>query len=83
MPPVSSLFNMVMYADDTTLHCNLYNDTNENYLISKLHKISKWLASNKLFLNAQKTKFIIFHSTQRKVKYPVLTINNTIKKRVK
>ena len=72
-----------MYADETTLHCNLFNDTNENYLNSKLHKISEWLASNKLSLNAQKTKFMFFHSTQRKVKYPALTINNTIIKRVK
>ena len=78
-----SLFNMVMYADDTTLYCNLSNNTNENDLNSELHKISEWLASNKLSLNAQKTKFMVFHSMQRKVKYPVLTINNTIIERVK
>ena len=40
--------------------------TNENDLNSELHKISEWLASNKLSLNAQKTKFIVFHSMQRK-----------------
>ena len=77
MPPVSPLFNLVMYADKSTLHCNLLNDTNKNYLISKLYKIIEWLASNKLSLNAQKTKFMFFHSMQKKVKYPVLTINNT------
>ena len=78
LPRVSPLFNMLMYADDTTLYCNLSNNTNENDLISELHKISEWLASNKLSLNAQKTKFMVFHSMQRKVKYPVLTINNTL-----
>ena len=83
LPRVSPLFNMVMYADDTTLYCNLSNNTNENDLNSELHKISEWLASNKLSLNAQKTKFMVFHSMQRKVKYPVLTINNTIIERVK
>ena len=83
LPRVSPLFNMVMYADDTTLYCNLSNNTNENDLNSELHKISEWLASNKLALNAQKTKFMVFHSMQRKVKYPVLTINNTIIERVK
>ena len=83
LPSVSPLFNMVMYADDTTLYCNLSNNTNENDLNSELHKISEWLASNKLSLNAQKTKFMVFHSMQRKVKYPVLTINNTIIERVK
>ena len=66
-----------MYADDTTLYCNLSNNTNENDLNSELHKISEWLASNELSLNAQKTKFMVFHSMQSKVKYPVLNINNT------
>ena len=80
MPRVSPLFNMVMYAYDTTLYCN---NTNENDLNSELHKISEWLASNKLSLNAERTKFMFFHSIQRKVKYPVLTINNTIIERVK
>ena len=83
LPRVSPLFNMVMYADGTTLYCNLSNNINENDLISELHKISEWLASNKLFLNAQKTKFMFFHSMQRKIKYPVLTIYNTIIERVK
>ena len=72
-----------MYADDTTLYCNLSNNTNENDLNSELKKISEWLGSNKLSLYAQKTKLIVFHSMQRKVKYPVLTINNTIVERVK
>ena len=35
LPRVSPLFNMVMYADDTTLYCNLSNNTNENDLNSK------------------------------------------------
>ena len=41
LPGVSPLFNMVMYADDTTLYCNLSSNTNENYLNSELHKISE------------------------------------------
>ena len=49
-----------MYADDTTLYCNLSNNSNENDLNSELHMISEWLASNKLSLNAQKTKFYGF-----------------------
>ena len=67
-----------MYADDTTLYYNLSNNTNENNLNSELHKISEWLASNKLSLNAQKTKCMVFHSMQKNIKYPVLTLNNTI-----
>ena len=57
-----------MYADDTTLYCNLSNNTNENDLNSELHKISEWLTSNKLSLNAQKTKFIVFSFYAKKIK---------------
>ena len=32
---------------------------------SELDKIADWLAVNKLSLNAQKTKFMIFHYRQR------------------
>ena len=72
-----------MYSDDTTLYCNLSNNTNENDLNYELLKISEWLASNKLSLNTQKTKFMVFfHSIQRKVKYPVLTFSNTFVERV-
>ena len=67
LPRVSPLFNIVMYADDTTLYCNLSNNTNKNDLNSELYKISEWLASNKLSLNAQKTKFMVFHSMQRRL----------------
>ena len=52
LPRVSPLFNMVMYTDDTTLYYKLSNNTNKNDLNSELHKISEWLASNKLSLNA-------------------------------
>ena len=49
-----------MNADDTTLYCNLPNNKSGNDLNSELHKISEWLASNNLSLNAQKTKFMFF-----------------------
>ena len=45
--------------------------------------ICEWLASNKLSLNARKTKFMVFHTVQRKIRYPILTINNTVIERVK
>lgn len=78
LPLVSKMFSMIMYADDTTLYCNL-NDVNNDIAVNvELGKISEWLASNKLLLNANKTKCIVFHTHQRKVEYPVLKINNTI-----
>ena len=83
LPCVSPLFNMVIYTEDTTFYCNLSNNANGIYLNSELNKISEWLASNKLSLNARKTKFMVLHTVQRKVQYPILTINNTVIERVK
>ena len=53
---------MIMYADDTTLYCNVdsghtLNTMNDN---DKLNKISRWLAANKLSLNVRKTKYMFF-----------------------
>ena len=53
-----------MYADDTTLYCNLENfvdcDT-ETAINRELQKINLWIQRNKLTLNEDKTKFMIFH----------------------
>ena len=73
---VSDIFNMLMYADDTTLYCNLDHITDGTAINRELDKIYDWLSSNKLSLNVSKTKFMVFHTNQRKVTYPKLKINN-------
>ena len=66
-----------MYADDTTLYCDIKDVPNyENVLNVELCKITNWLAANKLSLNVSKTKFMVFHSDKKKVVYPKLLINN-------
>ena len=71
---VSDNLNFILYADDTTLSCPMCSFTREcngdielvSILInSELDKIADWLAVNKLSLNVQKTKFMIFHYRQR------------------
>ena len=52
---VSSKFAFILYADDTTLNSTLdifRNDTEEiqNFIISDLKKVFKWLDVNKLCL---------------------------------
>ena len=42
----------------------------------ELCKITNWLAANKLSLNVDKTKFMVFCSDKKKVVYPKLFINN-------
>ena len=77
LPTSTTLFNMIMYADDTTLYCDIKDVPNyENVLNVELCKITNWLAANKLSLNVGKTKFMVFHSDKKKVVYPKLLIND-------
>ena len=62
LPLVSNVFNIVMYADDTTLFCNMDNNVDEHVINNELCKISEWLGANKLSLNISKTKFMVFHT---------------------
>ena len=75
LPLVSNVFNMVMYADDTTLFCNIDNNVTEDVINRELHKVYEWLGANKLSLNVAKTKFMVFHTSNRLVRYPNLLIN--------
>ena len=91
---VSDNLNFILYADDTTLSspmcsftrgCDGNIDIVSTLINSELNKIADWLAVNKLSLNVQKTKFMIFHYRQRVLTendIPCLMINNTLIERV-
>ena len=57
---VSDVFNMLMYADDTTLYCNINQNILEIEINHEFGKVSQWLSVNKLSLNVGKTKFMVF-----------------------
>ena len=68
----SDIFHFITYADDTTLYVTLsYNPSLRNILPSQdvlnreLHSLCKWLNSNKLSLNATKTKCMLFQKTNK------------------
>ena len=66
----SKKFNFILYGDDTTLNFtvdNFGNTTDEiqSSIISELQTICKWLDLNKLCLNVNKSKFMLFHMPQR------------------
>ncbi|MEE8341453.1 MAG: reverse transcriptase family protein, partial [Candidatus Neomarinimicrobiota bacterium] len=70
----SSVFNIISYADDTTLTSSLktFNtDSNVSNISHKINsevgKVSEWLCANKLSLNLEKTKFMVFHKPQKQV----------------
>ncbi len=75
----SNIFSFLMYADDTTLYCTLEDFPNNNLvnsINSELNKINIWLKINKLTLNVEKTKSMLFHK-RRKVNPIKLSINNS------
>ena len=43
---VSNVFNMVMYADDTTLFCNIDNNVTEDVIVNFLRYMSGWELTN-------------------------------------
>ena len=85
-----------MYADDATLTSTLcckglgeipdLDISNPSLSInSELGKIYDWLCINKLSLNISKTKFMVFHLPQMKLRtsnIPILQINNNHLERV-
>ena len=60
----SSKLLFLMYADDTTIYFNLedFSSLNREYEINReLEKVNTWFQLNKLTLNVEKTKCMLFH----------------------
>ena len=57
-------------------------DLSEDIINTELTKVSEWLAVNKLSLNVKKTKYMVFHTPQRKVTYPEIKIYYILIERV-
>ena len=70
---MSDIFNVsefpftVLYADDTSI---LVNGSNYSDLVQLLNNelclLTNWLKANKLFLNVQKTFYMVFHRARIK-----------------
>ena len=81
IPKSSKLFNFLMYADDTTLYCcleDIDSINKEQVLNSELKSVHLWLSANKLTLNVNKSKFMLF-SKHKNTQLPELNlqINNS------
>ena len=83
LPMVTAVFNMLMYADDATLYCNIHQNVSEVVINNELLKVIEWLAANKLSLNVGKTKFMVFHMHNKVVSYLDLHLNGNKIERVK
>ena len=76
LPTASNIFDILMYADDTTLFCNFDNIRNENTVNNEINKVYDWLCSKKLSLNVNKTKYMCFHTSNKTVAFPKLKVDN-------
>ena len=83
-------FSPIMYADDTNLVSTIcsFNTCGQNLsnnINTEISRVTDWLAVNKLSLNASKTKMMIFHHPNRKIKpseIPSIQINGQMIERV-
>ena len=76
LPNASNVVDMLMYADDTTLFCNMTDTITVDVINEELSNICDWLGANKLSLNIVKSKYILYHSINKRVIYPKSKINN-------
>ena len=70
LPRASKLSELLLFADDTSIffsHSNL--KYLENVLNNELLNIDVWLRCNKLSINTQKTNYVIFSPSQRRVNH--------------
>ena len=79
-----------MYADDTTLSTSLNylrettldNKSTETIINEELCKINEWLNINKLLLNKNKTKYMVFHMPNKRIQELTLKIDDAYIERV-
>ena len=73
LPQCSSLFDFVLYADDTTVFSSIeYAFTEQSIeqndkINDELQQVGDWLAVNRLVLNVEKTKYMVFHPYQKDI----------------
>ena len=82
---VSDRLNFLMCADDTTIYFNLEDFSNiikEIDINNESEKVNTWLKLNKLSLNTQKTKLMLFHRKQKHIDEVSVIINGTKIERV-
>ena len=85
LPCASDLVKMVLFADDSNLLLKGKKPEDIKQLANgELEKIQDWFAANKLLLNADKTKLIVFSSRKCRAKPQdiSITLNGTVIRQV-
>ncbi len=83
LPQFSNKIDFIMYADDTTLSStidsfsDINSNTNADVLINiELCKVIEWLKINKLSLNKNKSKYMLFHMPKKEIQNIMLKIDD-------
>ena len=83
LPQCSNKFDFIMYADDTTLSStidsfsDINSNTNADVVINiELCKVIEWLKINKLSLNKNKSKYMLFHMPKKVIQNLTLKIDD-------
>ena len=79
IPTSSNVFNFLLYADDTTLFCNLEDidsDNKEYTLNQELQHVHECLLANRLQLNVK--KYMLFHKQNKIINNSNLRIKSNI-----
>ena len=75
----SKLLSFILFADDTNIfYSNSCLKPLNVILQTEINKVTKWLNVNKLSLNIQKIKFILFRSSKKKPKHEIQIIMNDV-----
>ena len=73
IPNTSRVFKFILYADDTSLFSTveystpIYTSKADEWVNHEMSWDKEWLEINKLSLNTEKTKFMIFHPHQKDI----------------
>ena len=69
IPYCTKYFNFILYADDTTLSNTIQIPSmSPLHINDELAKVYAWLAVKKSNLNVTKTKYVIFHAINKKLR---------------
>ena len=74
----SNQFKYILYADDSTLSTCVPGDNvmdSAELINSELKCLDIWLKSNKISINGDKTKYMLFYYT-KSVNYPCISVGN-------
>ena len=73
IPTANEYFTFILHADDTTLISSMTYSLpalphEPDILINgEHHKVNDWLVANRLSLSVDKTKYMIFHNSQKEI----------------